>query len=206
MPHLSNPVELPVPVRNLYMRIANLKGSPSGCFDVVAWKDARIVWLEYKGPNDKSNQNEALWIDAALRAGVRAEDMVFVGDTARGSAPTRVKSFDSAPLTRPVPAEKVARAPSPELQSENAGIYEPMDDRDYYGWLSSHPAGYVLSLKGKREPMLHRSDCSHIDRNNNTITKARKICSEDRRALGDWVRRNGLGNGIVLNKCRSCSP
>jgi hypothetical protein len=64
----------------------------------------------------------------------------------------------------------------------------------------------VLSTKGKQKPVLHRTNCSHIDRNNNTITNARKICSEDRKALGAWVRENGLGDGIVLNKCRTCSP
>ena len=80
MPHRSKPVDPPGPVRTLYSRIADLKGSPSGCFDVVAWKDGRIVWLEYKGPRDKPNRNEALWIDAALRAGVDSSDLVFVGD------------------------------------------------------------------------------------------------------------------------------
>ena len=97
------------------------------------------------------------------------------------------------------------RARDPE--SEDNGIYEPDNDRDYYAWLNSHPSGYVLSLKGKKEPVLHRAECTHIDRNNNTITKARKICSEDKWALGAWVRENGLGNGIVFkNKCPSCSP
>lgn len=89
---------------------------------------------------------------------------------------------------------------------EDDSVYEPDNDRDYYSWVNSHPAGYVLSLKGRKEPMLHRANCNHIDRNNNAITAAKKVCSEDRKALSDWVRAHGLGNGIVLNKCRDCAP
>jgi hypothetical protein len=83
MPHKCSPVEPPATIRALYDRVAQIKGSPSGCFDVIGWKDGRTVWLEYKGPRDKPNANEALWIDAALRAGVKSDDLVFVGDSAR---------------------------------------------------------------------------------------------------------------------------
>ena len=83
MPHKSDPVDPPGFVRDLYERIANRKGGPSGCLDVVAWKAERIVWLEYKGPNDRPNRNEPAWLDAAIGAGVREEDFVFVGEKAR---------------------------------------------------------------------------------------------------------------------------
>lgn len=79
MPHLGKPAEPPPHVRDLYNRIAAFKGTPSGCFDVVAWRDDRVIWLEYKGPGDKANKNEALWIEAALLAGVQPTDLVFVG-------------------------------------------------------------------------------------------------------------------------------
>lgn len=85
MPHRTVPTAPPRPVRDLYDRIADLKGNPSGCFDVIAWSASRIVWLEYKGPRDKPNKNEASWIDAALRAGVGVNDLVFVGAAARGT-------------------------------------------------------------------------------------------------------------------------
>lgn len=83
MPHCGAPVEPPAPIRALYDRIAQIKGSASGCFDVVAWKDGRVIWLEYKGPGDRPNANEAAWIDAALRAGVEPTDLFFVGAAAR---------------------------------------------------------------------------------------------------------------------------
>jgi hypothetical protein len=87
MPHQKSPVDLPADVRRLYDGIAETKGSASGCFDVIAWKNGRTIWLEYKGPNDRPNKNEPFWIDAALQAGVREEDLFFVGDSARPSTP-----------------------------------------------------------------------------------------------------------------------
>ena len=205
MPHLADPVEPPAKVRNLYARIAHLKGSASGCFDVVGWNNDRIIWLEYKGPKDKPNRNEGLWIDAALRAGVHVEDLVFVGDTARGTRSAKeARGQALASRSRQSSGESPSNKPAGGLPPDQEEVFEPTNDQDYYAWLNSHPTGYVLSLKGKQEPVLHRTECNHIDRNNNTITKARKICSEDRRALGDWVRLNGLGNGIVLKKCPTC--
>jgi hypothetical protein len=79
MPHMGPPVSPPPQVRSLYDRIAQTKGSPSGCFDIVAWSESRIIWLEYKGPRDKPNRNEALWIEAALQSGVEEKDLFFVG-------------------------------------------------------------------------------------------------------------------------------
>lgn len=83
MPHRAEPVEPPAPVRQLCDRIAAQKGGPSGCFDVVAWKGDRIIWLEYKGAGDRPNRNEKLWIDAAVSAGVSEEDLFFIGDAGR---------------------------------------------------------------------------------------------------------------------------
>jgi hypothetical protein len=83
MPTRSSPVGLSARVQNLYDRIINLKGTPNGCFDVVAWKDGRVVWLEYKGPRDRPNRNEEIWVDAACSSGVREQDLFFVGAAAR---------------------------------------------------------------------------------------------------------------------------
>jgi hypothetical protein len=66
MPHKSDPIHPPPPIREIYDRIAKLNGSFSGCPDVVAWKDRHVIWLEYKGPGDRQNVNEARWIQAAL--------------------------------------------------------------------------------------------------------------------------------------------
>ena len=84
------------------------------------------------------------------------------------------------------------------------------DDASYFSWLASHPMGYVLSVRPKRGPLLHRADCLHIDRHNNpgalTERGTRKICANDKASLRVWVRANGLGSGTVLDKCPTCSP
>lgn len=85
MPTRSSPVALPARVRGMYDRIADAKGGPQGCFDVIAWKDGRILWLEYKGPRDRPNRNEVLWIDAALQSGVDEKDLFFNGASPRRS-------------------------------------------------------------------------------------------------------------------------
>jgi hypothetical protein len=46
------------------------------------------VWLEYKGPKDKPNRNELCWLEAAIGAGVREQDLVFVGDQTRRNTVT----------------------------------------------------------------------------------------------------------------------
>ncbi len=79
MPHVSSPVLLPLPAQALYDRIvAENGGKASGAFDVMAWRGAHTVFLEYKGPGDRSNKNEDRWIDAALRAGVAEPDLIIV--------------------------------------------------------------------------------------------------------------------------------
>jgi hypothetical protein len=78
MPHKSSPVILPPLAKKRYEQTVTANGKPGGFFDVMAWKDDRVIHLEYKGAGDSSNQNEAKWIDAALSSGVAASDLFFV--------------------------------------------------------------------------------------------------------------------------------
>jgi hypothetical protein len=87
MPHIAQPVQPPSNVRTLYDHIAKINGRASGCFDVVAWKDERIIWLEYKGPGDKPNKNEAAWIEAAIQTGVPVNNLMFLGVRKRWRRP-----------------------------------------------------------------------------------------------------------------------
>ncbi len=89
MPHVTQPTEPPTKVKALYARIADRKGGPSGCFDIVASKGDRIIWLEYKGPKDTANRNELCWIEAALGAGVAESSLFFVGSDRRPKAVER---------------------------------------------------------------------------------------------------------------------
>jgi hypothetical protein len=88
--------------------------------------------------------------------------------------------------------------------------FEFDDDRAYFEWLSAHPSGFVLSIRKAKGPMLHTAECPHIDRHNNpgalTERGTRKICAETKASLRAWTRSNGLGSGIWLARCPSCSP
>jgi hypothetical protein len=94
--------------------------------------------------------------------------------------------------------------------SDNDGPVELTNDADYFAWLAAHPLGYVLSLRPKKGPLLHRTSCLHIDRHNNrealTQRGTRKICAQEKSSLRTWVRENGVGSGVALDKCPTCSP
>lgn len=90
----------------------------------------------------------------------------------------------------------------------DTGTQEFENDRDYFRWLAAHPMGYVLSVRG-REYLLHTTACAHIDRHNNpgalTERGSRKVCADSKTVLREWVKSSGLGPGIPLPKCPSCS-
>jgi hypothetical protein len=70
---------LPTAARVRYDAIVAANGGKSsGFFDVFAWRGGDFVFVEYKGPGDRPNRNEVRWIEAALRSGVRPEQLYFV--------------------------------------------------------------------------------------------------------------------------------
>jgi len=79
MPTRSSPVTLPPPAQALYDRIVAANGGrASGAFDVMAWRDDHIIFVEYHGPDEKMHKNQRAWIDAALAAGVSVNDLLIV--------------------------------------------------------------------------------------------------------------------------------
>lgn len=63
----------------LYEQIVQANnGKSSGFFDVFCWKDGRFVFIEYKGKGDFPNPNEIRWINAAVKCGIKQEDLFFV--------------------------------------------------------------------------------------------------------------------------------
>jgi hypothetical protein len=79
MPTRSSPVTLPPQAQALYDRIVEANGGrASGAFDVMAWRGDHIIFVEYVGPHEKAHRNQRAWIDAALAAGVSANDLLIV--------------------------------------------------------------------------------------------------------------------------------
>ena len=79
MPTRSSPIALPAPAQSLYDRIVEANGGrASGAFDVMAWRGDHIIFVEYAGPGEHAHRNQRAWIDAAISAGVSANDLLIV--------------------------------------------------------------------------------------------------------------------------------
>jgi len=80
MPHQSSPVDLHHEPASLevYRAIVSTHGKRGGFFDVFAWRDTDVVFIEYKGKGDRPNANETSWIEAALRYGITSSQLLFV--------------------------------------------------------------------------------------------------------------------------------
>jgi hypothetical protein len=78
MPTRSAPVALPPRPQALYDRIvARNGGRASGTFDVMAWRGAQTIFVEYKDPGDRSTRTEGAWVESAIAAGVSPNDLLL---------------------------------------------------------------------------------------------------------------------------------
>jgi hypothetical protein len=78
MPHEGLPIQLPAAAKAKYDSIVAANGGARGFFDVMAWRDGKFLFLEYKGKGDSANANEARWIESALQTGVAEAALIFV--------------------------------------------------------------------------------------------------------------------------------
>ena len=55
------------------------------------------------------------------------------------------------------------------------------DDAAYAWWLNSHPGGFVLAVRAKHAPILHRARCPEVDRDRHggrlLAAGSRQICA-----------------------------
>ena len=78
---------LPEHAPDVYDRIVEMNGGKSSGFDVFAWKARNeghgaeafdYIFLEFKGKGDSPNKNELRWIEAAINAGIKQEQLFIV--------------------------------------------------------------------------------------------------------------------------------
>ena len=82
MPTRSSPVALPAEWQPLYDAIVAANGGrASGAFDVMAWRGAQAIFVDYREPGEGPGRNAARWMDAALDAGVSPADLLVVEAT-----------------------------------------------------------------------------------------------------------------------------
>lgn len=84
------------------------------------------------------------------------------------------------------------------------------DDAEYGWWRDTHPDGYVLAVRARSAPLLHRAPCAEVDRDVHPgrlkAKGARQICADAKSALRAWVARELPGEGGLVGRCPKCGP
>ncbi|MEY2412443.1 MAG: hypothetical protein QOD84_1049 [Acidobacteriaceae bacterium] len=63
--------DLPADIREVYRRIVDLNKGRQGCWDILAWKGDKIVFVECKRKNeDRIRITQTGWLEASLAAGI----------------------------------------------------------------------------------------------------------------------------------------
>src|SRR5262245_2143864 len=80
----------------------------------------------------------------------------------------------------------------------------------FQAWRRKHDGGYFINCTGKKQWMVHRVPCAHPGDTEwgrefgKSLTRFKKVCSEDFQQLLDWARLNSPGTSLVA--CSHCSP
>ena len=91
------------------------------------------------------------------------------------------------------------------------------DDAGYAWWRHAHPAGFVLAVRARHGPVLHRAGCGAIDRDRHPgrlrAKGSRQICAESKPALRAWLAQTAPpapepvpAAGGLLARCPLCGP
>ena len=96
------------------------------------------------------------------------------------------------------------------------------DDAGYAWWRHGHPGGYVLAVRAREAPLLHRAGCAAVDRARHPgrlrAKGSRQICADTKPALRAWLAREraadpGAGDpgaahasAGLLARCPRCGP
>ena len=87
----------------------------------------------------------------------------------------------------------------------------PGDDAGYAWWRNSHPGGFVLAVRARHAPLLHRVRCPEVDRDRHPgrlrAAGSRQVCAESAAALRAWLAREvPEAAAAVLARCPKCGP
>lgn len=84
------------------------------------------------------------------------------------------------------------------------------DDAGYAWWRNTHASGYVLAVRARQAPLLHRASCAEVDRDRHPgrlkANGSRQICADTKSALRAWLGREDPAHAAVLSRCPKCSP
>jgi len=84
------------------------------------------------------------------------------------------------------------------------------DDAGYSWWRNTHPNGYVLAMRRRQPPLLHRARCDDIDPDRHakrlSATGSRQLCSPAKASLRAWLKVEMPDMSGTLERCPKCSP
>jgi hypothetical protein len=84
------------------------------------------------------------------------------------------------------------------------------DDAGYAWWRNTHEDGYVLALRARHPPVLHRARCTDVDRDRRPgrlkARGSRQLCADTKAALRGWLKREIPGAGLLIERCPKCAP
>jgi hypothetical protein len=83
------------------------------------------------------------------------------------------------------------------------------EDAAYAWWRNTHPQGYVLAVRARHAPVLHRARCADVDRDHRPgrlkAKGSRQICADAKTALRVWLKRE-LSDPHLIERCSKCAP
>jgi hypothetical protein len=102
----------------------------------------------------------------------------------------------------------------PDTDDPLTATAEYPDDAGYAWWRHAHPAGYVLAVRRRSAPVLHRSACGAVDRDRHPgrlrAAGSRQICATTKPALRAWLARelpaDAAAPAGLLARCPTCGP
>ena len=99
----------------------------------------------------------------------------------------------------------------PEPSDALADTAEFDDDASYAWWRDTHPDGFVLAVRARHPPLLHRARCPEVDRDRHPgrlkAKGSRQICADLASALRAWLKRELPTDGALLvARCPKCGP
>jgi hypothetical protein len=84
------------------------------------------------------------------------------------------------------------------------------DDAGYAWWRNTHPSSFVLAVRARKPPMLHRASCDKVDRDRHPgslgARGSRQICAETKVALRAWLARESPADAGPVERCPKCAP
>lgn len=87
-------------------------------------------------------------------------------------------------------------------------IAEFPDDAAYAWWRTTNPAAYILAVRARKPPMLHRARCREVDRDEHPgrlhAAGSRQVCALTAAALRAWARRELPETTGLLARCPKC--